>query len=80
MFDSMIPLTQERTMEQVVSESVARQHFNMVLLSVFAGVALLLAAIGIYFAHGLHGATAHPGDRDSYRPRAVLSAWCWRRA
>ena len=46
--DSMIPLTQERTMEQVVSESVARQHFNMVLLSVFAGVALLLAAIGIY--------------------------------
>jgi ABC-type antimicrobial peptide transport system permease subunit len=46
--DSMIPLTRQRTMEQVVSESVARQHFNMVLLSVFAGVALLLAAIGIY--------------------------------
>jgi ABC-type antimicrobial peptide transport system permease subunit len=46
--DSMIPLTQERTMEQVISESVAREHFNMVLLSVFAGIALLLAAIGIY--------------------------------
>jgi ABC-type antimicrobial peptide transport system permease subunit len=44
----MIPMTQERTMEQVVSESVAREHFNMVLLSVFAGIALLLAAIGIY--------------------------------
>jgi predicted permease len=46
--DSVIPLTQERTMEQVISASVAREHFNMVLLSVFAGVALLLAAIGIY--------------------------------
>jgi len=46
--DSMIPLTQERTMDQVISESVARQHFNMALLSIFAGIALLLAAIGIY--------------------------------
>jgi predicted lysophospholipase L1 biosynthesis ABC-type transport system permease subunit len=46
--DSTIPLTQEQTMEQVVSQSVAREHFNMVLLSAFAGIALLLAAIGIY--------------------------------
>ena len=46
--DSVIPITQERTMEQVISESVARQNFNMALLSVFAGIALLLAAIGIY--------------------------------
>ena len=35
-------------MEQVVSESTARQNFNMLLLSIFAGLALLLAAIGIY--------------------------------
>jgi ABC-type antimicrobial peptide transport system permease subunit len=46
--DSVIPITQERTMEQVVAESVARQNFNMVLLTIFAAIALLLAAIGIY--------------------------------
>jgi ABC-type antimicrobial peptide transport system permease subunit len=27
---------------------VSRQHFNMLLLSIFAGIALVLAAIGIY--------------------------------
>ncbi|HUA63068.1 MAG TPA: ABC transporter permease [Verrucomicrobiae bacterium] len=44
---TMVP-THERSMEQVVSKSVARQNFNMLLLVIFAGVALLLAAIGIY--------------------------------
>jgi predicted permease len=46
--NSVIPITDERTMEQVVSQSVARQNFNMVLLTIFAAIALLLAAIGIY--------------------------------
>jgi len=35
-------------MEQILSESMSRQNFNMLLLSIFAGIALLLAAIGIY--------------------------------
>ena len=35
-------------MEQVAGESTARSDFNTILLSTFAGVALLLAAIGIY--------------------------------
>jgi ABC-type antimicrobial peptide transport system permease subunit len=35
-------------MTQVVAESTARNRFNMVLLSIFSGLALLLAAIGIY--------------------------------
>ena len=35
-------------MEQVVAESTARQDFNTTLLTIFAGVALLLAAVGIY--------------------------------
>jgi putative ABC transport system permease protein len=35
-------------MEQVVGESIARQNFNMLLLTIFAACALLLAAIGIY--------------------------------
>jgi ABC-type antimicrobial peptide transport system permease subunit len=50
-FRSVDPATtpnRERTMEQVIAKSVARQNFNMLLLGIFAGVALLLAAIGIY--------------------------------
>jgi ABC-type antimicrobial peptide transport system permease subunit len=35
-------------MEQIVIESTARNEFNMTLLSIFAGIALLLAAVGIY--------------------------------
>ena len=35
-------------MTEVLAGAVARQSFNMVLLSIFAGVALVLAAIGIY--------------------------------
>ena len=46
--DGQLPVSKIRTMEQVVSESTARQNFNMLLLSIFAGMALLLAAIGIY--------------------------------
>ena len=36
------------TMEHIVATAVARQRFSMLLLAVFAGVALLLAAVGIY--------------------------------
>lgn len=43
-----LPVAHIRTMDQVVGESTARSDFNTTLLSTFAGVALLLAAIGIY--------------------------------
>ncbi|MDB5034528.1 MAG: hypothetical protein JWQ98_1769 [Chlorobi bacterium] len=46
--DSDIPLYQVRTMEDVVSGSLAGPRLYMLLLGIFAGVALLLAAIGIY--------------------------------
>jgi putative ABC transport system permease protein len=35
-------------MEQVIARSIARPRFNTLLLSIFAGVALLLASVGLY--------------------------------
>ena len=37
-----------RTMEQLAANSLARQRFLMILFAIFAGLALLLACIGIY--------------------------------
>ena len=38
----------EQTMEGLISTSLATQRFSMILLAVFAGLALLLASVGIY--------------------------------
>jgi putative ABC transport system permease protein len=46
--DGLMPVARVRPMEQVVAETIARDRFTMLLLSIFAGTALLLAAIGIY--------------------------------
>jgi putative ABC transport system permease protein len=42
------PVSAVRTMEEVVSRSVAQQRFRTLLLAAFAGMALLLAGVGIY--------------------------------
>jgi predicted permease len=41
-------LYEVRTMEQLVSDSLARQRFLLLLFGIFAGLALVLACIGIY--------------------------------
>jgi putative ABC transport system permease protein len=41
-------LTDVQTMEQVLTASVSGRRFNMTLLLAFAGVALMLAAVGVY--------------------------------
>ena len=46
--DATIPLTNVRVFEEYISRSLARPRFNTLLLSIFAGTALLLTAIGIY--------------------------------
>jgi putative ABC transport system permease protein len=46
--DSGLPLDNVATMEERVSTSVSPRRFNALLLAVFAGVALILAAVGIY--------------------------------
>jgi putative ABC transport system permease protein len=46
--DATIPLTSVRVFDEYVSRSLAQPRFNTLLLSIFAGTALLLTAIGIY--------------------------------
>ena len=43
-----LPVSEVRTMDEVISRSTSRQRFNMWLMSAFGVSALLLAAIGIY--------------------------------
>jgi putative ABC transport system permease protein len=43
-----LPVSDIRSMDVVISRSTSRQRFNMWLMSIFGGTALLLAAIGIY--------------------------------
>jgi predicted permease len=47
-FDPDLPIYRVQTMDARVAESLARPRFAMTLLTVFAGVALALAAIGTY--------------------------------
>ena len=46
--DRDLPLENVQTMNELLGDSVADSRFNTALLSLFAVVALLLAAIGIY--------------------------------
>jgi putative ABC transport system permease protein len=46
--DPRQPIYSIRTMNQIISNSLAGRRFNLTMLGIFAGVALLLAAIGIY--------------------------------
>jgi putative ABC transport system permease protein len=47
-FDRNLAISQVVTMDGVVSEANAQSRFEMMLLSIFAAVALVLAAVGIY--------------------------------
>jgi predicted permease len=46
--DATVPVSDVRTMEEVAASTQARPRFTMVLLTIFAGVALLLGVVGIY--------------------------------
>jgi putative ABC transport system permease protein len=46
--DSELPLMDVITMDELLAESTSHRRFGMLLLTVFAGLALLLASIGIY--------------------------------
>ena len=46
--DKDLPIYNVGTMAQTISNSTARQRFSMLLMSIFAGVAALLACVGLY--------------------------------
>jgi len=43
-----VPLANVRTMQDLIANSVQRRRFSMLLLTIFAAVAMLLAAVGLY--------------------------------
>lgn len=74
------PIAHIRTMDEVLGHATARQSFNMLLLTIFGVVALILAAIGIYglMAYSVAQRTPEMGirmalgaDRESIRKLVV---------